>query len=105
MDSGDTASLTCTVHKGDMPIDIDWLHNNETITKTQGVSVWKGRKVSTLNIDSVSQEHAGQYSCLAKNRAGWSTHSAILNVNGIFDFVCMTRNHLLPQIFPFLFIF
>lgn len=83
IDSGDTASLTCTVHKGDMPVDIIWLRSNKTIANDNSISVMNGKKVSTLNIDSISSEHAGVYTCVAKNLAGSSSHSATLNVNGI----------------------
>lgn len=83
MDSGDTTSLTCTIHKGDLPVDIFWLHNNKTITKTDGISQIKGKKYNMLNIDSVSPEQAGYYTCIAKNIAGTTSHSAVLHVNGI----------------------
>lgn len=44
--------------------------------------VKNGKKVSSLTIDSVSEEHAGFYSCLATNIAGHDRHTAILNING-----------------------
>lgn len=83
VNSGEFASASCSVHKGDLPINISWYHNNETVIEGNGVTVMKNKKVSTLSIDSVSFETAGQYTCLAKNRAGHSSFSAILNVNGI----------------------
>lgn len=83
VDSGDTTSLTCTIHKGDLPVDIFWLHNNITITNVHGVSLVKGKKYNMLNIDSVAPEHAGNYTCVAKNIAGVVSHSAVLKVNGI----------------------
>lgn len=86
VNSGDTASLTCTVHRGDMPIDITWRHNNKTITNQNGVSVLNGKKASMLNIDAVSPENAGEYSCVANNSAGSTSYSATLNVNGTFWF-------------------
>lgn len=66
-----------------MPIDIVWLHNNKTITNTDNISTIKGKKFSTLNIESVSSENAGEYTCSAKNQAGVASYSAFLNVNGI----------------------
>lgn len=82
VDSGDPASVTCTVVKGDLPVEIVWLHNNRTIRNENGVSILKRRKVSTLDIDSVSPENAGEYTCLAKNTAGSTSYTAVLNVNG-----------------------
>lgn len=77
--------MTCSVHKGDLPINITWLHNNQSIQNSFGVSIMKnGKKVSSLTIDSVSEEHAGVYICLAGNIAGTDERSAILNINGTF---------------------
>lgn len=74
------------MHKGDLPVEISWLHNNSTLTDGDGIIIMKNKKVNSLTIDSVSSENAGEYTCVAKNRAGSVTHSAILNVNGIVFF-------------------
>lgn len=88
VNAGDLASLTCSVHKGDLPIDIEWLHNNKSITDADGISVSRvNKKISTLSIDSVLAEHAGEYTCLAKNPAGSTSSSAFLNVNGIKQYL------------------
>lgn len=77
--------MTCNIHKGDKPVDITWLHNNETITSINGVSLLRvNKKISTLSIDSVHAEHSGIYSCVAKNAAGTSSYSAHLLVNGTY---------------------
>lgn len=39
--------------------------------------------MSILSIENVQHEHIGNYSCIAENEAGRSSHSAVLNVNGI----------------------
>lgn len=84
MNSGDLASLQCAVHKGDLPINITWLHNNKTIGYEDGILVSKaGKKVSTITIDSVQAQHAGSYTCKVGNRAGVSQYSTNLHVNGI----------------------
>lgn len=41
-----------------------------------------GRKISTLSIDSVDASHSGIYTCVAENKAGKTSFSAKLNVNG-----------------------
>lgn len=66
-----------------MPVKITWLHNNKTITNREGLSTVRGKKYSTLNLESVSFEDAGEYTCIAENRAGMANYSAFLNVNGI----------------------
>ncbi|XP_076265902.1 Down syndrome cell adhesion molecule 1 isoform X32 [Rhynchophorus ferrugineus] len=82
INSGDLASLTCSVHKGDLPINISWLHNNVSIGYMEGIMISKaGKKISTVSIDSVDESHAGTYTCLAENKAGSASYSAILHVN------------------------
>lgn len=77
------SSLTCTVHKGDFPIDIDWTLNNRSVKFYQGISVMRtNKRISQLSIDSVQAEHAGEYICNAKNSAGTAKQSAHLHVNG-----------------------
>lgn len=85
VNSGDLASLTCSVHKGDLPINVTWLHNNKTLRYDESVLVSNvGKKISTLSIDSVKAEHAGSYTCIAENRAGRTSYSSELFVNGTF---------------------
>lgn len=84
INSGELTSLTCSVSKGDLPIDLNWLHNNKSIELTHGISVMRmNKKVITLSIDSANEEHVGEYSCIAKNKAGETKYSAMLHVNGI----------------------
>ena len=83
VNSGDVASLQCTVFKGDLPIRITWLHKNKAIRPNDGIIISKAsRKVSSLTIDSVQEDHSGSYTCLAQNKAGNASYSTVLNVNG-----------------------
>ncbi|XP_066244762.1 cell adhesion molecule Dscam1 isoform X27 [Euwallacea similis] len=82
INSGDSASVTCSVHKGDLPINISWLHNSISIGYKEGVLISKaGKKVSTVTIDSVNEGHSGMYECVAENKAGKASYFAMLNVN------------------------
>ncbi|XP_068899412.1 cell adhesion molecule Dscam1 isoform X8 [Tenebrio molitor] len=82
VNSEDMASLFCTVSKGDFPIAIVWTLSNRSIESFQGISVMRtNKRISQLSIDSVQAEHAGEYTCSAKNSAGTAHHSAILHVN------------------------
>lgn len=82
---GDSTSVTCSVHKGDLPINFSWLHNNISIGYIEGIGVFKGgSKNSMLTIDSVTDKHSGVYTCVAENKAGVVSYSTVLNVNGIF---------------------
>lgn len=67
---------------GDFPIDIEWRLNDEPMDDTL-ISVNKlGKRLSLLNIDSVTGYHAGNYTCIASNLAGSVEHSSRLIVNG-----------------------
>ncbi|XP_066244772.1 cell adhesion molecule Dscam1 isoform X36 [Euwallacea similis] len=82
INSGDYVSAQCSVHKGDLPINISWLHNNISIGYIVGMQVTKvGKKSSSITVDSVSEEHAGTYTCLAENQAGKTEFTTTLRVN------------------------
>lgn len=94
VNAGDSVSATCSVHKGDLPINISWLHNNVSIGYNDGIVISSaGKKISTMAIDSVDESHSGTYTCLAANRAGKMTYSALLYVNGTsFTFKLLFSN-------------
>lgn len=99
---GDSSSLTCSVHKGDLPINLSWLHNNISIGYMDGIVISKvGQKSIFLNIDSVTDKHAGKYTCIAKNKAGVDFYAAVLNVNGIFIVTIFTVTVLIFKIYQF----
>lgn len=84
---GDSTNLQCSLVAGDMPVKFSWALNGKSINVVEGVSVGSfGKKMSVLSIDSVEQHHAGNYTCLASNRAATSTYSALLIIKG-------TANH------------
>lgn len=86
---GEQISATCSVLKGDNPIEIQWSLNNRIINENDNPDIMitkSGRKVSLLVIDSVKAHHAGEYTCIASNLAGSSSHSALLSVNGTYEY-------------------
>ncbi|CAK1540555.1 unnamed protein product [Leptosia nina] len=90
LNAGDTVSLTCTVGKGDLPLKIHWQLNNEDLNSGNSVFINRnGKRISILSIENVQHEHVGNYTCIAENEAGQSSHSAILKVNVV------------PQVMPF----
>lgn len=85
VNSGEFASVTCSVHKGDLPLNITWLHNNKPSGYKDDITISKaGKKVTTLTIDNVNGDHSGNYTCVAQNKAGEATYTAELFVNGKF---------------------
>jgi len=86
---GQSTQVTCFVSEGDLPLDLFWTFSGRAgpITSSPlrgGVSVNKmGSKVSMLYIDAASSSrHAGNYTCVATNRAGRADRTATLNVHG-----------------------
>lgn len=64
---------------------VQWFLNDDALESVQGVSLSKiGKRVNVLTIESVAGQHAGNYTCRAKNIAGMTAHSAKLIVNGLF---------------------
>lgn len=69
-----------------MPLDISWNLNGNEISSGHGIVInMVNKRLSTLSIESVQAEHAGEYKCIAKNAAGKAEHSSYLKVNGTFN--------------------
>lgn len=76
-----------------MPINVTWLLNEQPIHYDDDISVSKvGKHTYILNIDSVSAEHAGNYSCMATNVAGSAIQTANLIVNGFLNTLIINLN-------------
>lgn len=98
---GDTITVTCTVLKGDHPIQIEWALNGEPISRDHpDISIVStSKRVSLLTIDAVTARHVGEYTCTASNVAGGTSYSASLAVNGIKvfpRFLCFSRSFSQP---------
>ncbi|XP_026295719.1 Down syndrome cell adhesion molecule isoform X39 [Apis mellifera] len=80
---GDSISVVCAILKGDLPIEISWALNGEPIGRDRSdINILATtKKNSILSIESVAARHAGEYTCSASNKAGATSHSAILAVN------------------------
>lgn len=82
----DMVSASCTVNKGDLPLKITWMRNNQSIYTNDGVSIQRtNQRISILSIESVRDRHSGNYSCIAENAGGVSSYTASLWVNGTCD--------------------
>ncbi|XP_066594319.1 cell adhesion molecule Dscam1-like [Prorops nasuta] len=86
LNSGEMLSVSCTIVKGDFPLNLTWTFNDVAIDPTQpDINVVFNKRVSFLSIDSVAARHAGRYKCTATNAAGSDSHTAVLSVNGTRD--------------------
>lgn len=81
---GDYFQLTCAVVHGDFPYNITWYFNDEPITYIDGVTIlMHGKRSSSLNIESVSAAHPGNYSCVSSSIAGRASISTTLSIRGL----------------------
>jgi hypothetical protein len=65
---------------------VQWYLNDQPADALHGVSLSKiGKRINVLSIESVAGQHAGNYTCLAKNIAGMAAHSDTLVVNGLLS--------------------
>ncbi|XP_055593971.1 cell adhesion molecule Dscam2 isoform X20 [Uranotaenia lowii] len=80
--SKDMVTSSCTVNKGDLPIEIYWKFNGRRIASEEGVIVSRtNQRMSVLTIESVRDRNAGNYTCVAQNAAGQIEQTALLAVN------------------------
>lgn len=85
MNSGDTVSVQCTIAGGDLPANVMWTLNGSPLEPYMEIITEKrGKRINNLMIDSVSDKHAGNYTCIVENSAGIAQHSAELIVIGLF---------------------
>lgn len=83
---GESATVQCSINSGDVPVRFSWIFNGKPIDETAGYNIGKfGKKASVLSIDAVSEQHSGNYTCLASNNAGIASYMAELIVKGICD--------------------
>lgn len=86
INAGEMTSVTCAVIKGDLPIEINWYLNEESIKSNERSFFISqtSKRTSMLNIESIHAKHAGAYKCVANNSAGFAEIKSILTVNGIY---------------------
>lgn len=83
MSYGEFVNVQCTISGGDLPVNITWTLNNKPFEDYLEILTTKrGKRINELTIEAVSAKHAGNYSCIAENRAGRVNHTAELKVNG-----------------------
>lgn len=89
---GESTTVQCSLALGDLPVNFTWFLNDEGVDGKYGISTAIfGKKTSVLSIDSLDAQHAGNYTCVAQNAAGQSSHSSELKVMGIFVLLCNTQ--------------
>jgi hypothetical protein len=79
----------CSVTKGDSPLKIWWTFKGEdedfpfNLTSNDGVIITRTtQKISMIAIEAVKARHRGNYTCFASNKAGVTSQSSYLSING-----------------------
>jgi hypothetical protein len=87
-----------SVTKGDSPIKIWWTFKSEdeeipyNLTSNDGVIITRTtQKISMIAIEAVKARHRGNYTCYASNKAGVTSHSSYLSINGYKNILNSTR--------------
>lgn len=83
VNNGDTVSIQCTIAGGDLPVQVTWMLNDRPLESYMEIVTQKqGKRINNLMIESVSDMHAGNYTCMSENTAGTAQHSSELVVIG-----------------------
>ncbi|GFS39582.1 titin [Trichonephila inaurata madagascariensis] len=77
---GDPVDLHCSIRKGSLPVTFTWFQNNKVITNSskQNVKITNNPRKSDLNIESLSSESIGNYTCQAVNNIGSDDESILV---------------------------
>ncbi|XP_039227490.1 Down syndrome cell adhesion molecule-like protein Dscam2 isoform X26 [Drosophila yakuba] len=78
---GQYLTLHCSVPGGDLPMNINWTLDGQSISEDLGITTARvGRRGSVLTIEAVEASHAGNFTCHARNLAGHQQFTTPLNV-------------------------
>ncbi|KAH6928080.1 hypothetical protein HPB50_011607 [Hyalomma asiaticum] len=75
-------SVMCTISVGERPLQFAWLKDGSALASgSKNVRIVDNAEYSTLHIDVLSLDSAGNYTCSVTNNAGHASHTAPLLVH------------------------
>ena len=78
--AGEDIKLTCKVTG--LQVEVNWNKNGLLVTKNEKVRISRVGDSSTLVISNVGSDDSGDYSCEARNPAGYSSWTVKIRVTG-----------------------
>ena len=78
--AGEEMKLTCKV--SGLKVEVNWKKNGPPVPKNEKVRVSRIGDSSTLVISNVGSDDSGDYSCEARNPAGYSSSTVKIRVMG-----------------------
>jgi titin len=73
---------------GDTPLDIIWYKDTlKVIDSSTTKTLQLDEATVILSLGKLSKNDSGNYTCVAKNKAGMSSHTAVLKVKGSLNFI------------------
>lgn len=83
---GENARTTCLVEAGDAPMTFSWLRNGADASVVKNVNIQSNTDFSVLTVNPADASSAGNFTCIVKNRAGFDSFTALLDVEGEYLF-------------------
>lgn len=81
------ARVLCTVVKGDLPLQISWFKDTNSIPADLGIVIQQADDFSSsLTFRSVTYKHRGNYTCIATNSVATVNYTTDLLVYGKYIF-------------------
>lgn len=82
--AGSSASITCTVDEGDLPLAFQWIfHGHDISSQSSGIETVKiGKRSNILTIENIQQSHRGNYSCIVSNSVSSTNYTTELIIRG-----------------------
>ncbi|CAN7989158.1 unnamed protein product, partial [Ixodes hexagonus] len=77
---GSRVSAVCSTTSDGGQVTLSWLKDGKDISGTKNVFIDTKRGASVLIVESVEISNAGNYTCIAKSRAGFDSFTAFLDV-------------------------